>query len=69
MTRKDFIKLAGALKNIQPDIPGVMEFNTKSVKVWNNWIAAVDSVADVCEQSNPQFNRKKFVKACGYEAL
>jgi hypothetical protein len=53
MTRKDFEAIAHALKNIP--------FTDPQDRV----IVACRLAEDVCAPSNPNFNRNRFLKACG----
>jgi hypothetical protein len=53
MTRKDFEAIANALKNIP--------FTDPQDRV----IVACRLAEDVCAPSNPNFNRNRFLKACG----
>jgi hypothetical protein len=54
MSKKDYIKLADAIK--------------QAVDRWGKtdalWMAA-DRIAMVCRYDNPAFNRDKFMEACG----
>lgn len=55
MTRKDYVKLAEALKNRRP------------CETWLNkmvqWVHDRDAVSEVLAQDNPKFNRNRFIKA------
>lgn len=57
MTRKDYIKLAAAIKKARQDI-----------MFYDNAQAAIESVvtglADALGDDNPRFDRERFVKAC-----
>jgi len=57
MTRKHFEALAAALQTTKPSM-GVC---------WNQWRADVDHLTDVCARFNPNFDRARFLKACGVE--
>jgi len=54
MTRKHFIAIAAALKANREAA------NDKDVAD-----SASRAIADVCAQSNPQFSRIRFLRACG----
>lgn len=55
MTRKDYVKLAEALRLSRPTL-------------WNDigraaWRAARDSIADTLQDDNPRFDRERFYNA------
>jgi len=54
MTRKHFIAIAAALKA-----------NRESASDKDAADSASRAIADVCAQTNPQFNRFRFLSACG----
>jgi len=60
MTRKDYIRIAAALKaarnQFHPD-----DFQ----KVYAGWYSTVTFLADALAQDNPKFDRTRFVAACG----
>jgi hypothetical protein len=70
MTKKHFEALAAALKFIKPS--GNPVCPPKDVKVFlagqqREWDYAVEATADVCSKFNPNFDRARFLKACGVE--
>lgn len=56
MTRKDYIALAAALKDEQPNPESVTH------ACWNNNVLAV---ANVLQDDNPRFDRERFLRAAG----
>ena len=65
MTRKHFNLLAGALWAVRPKPPisGTMIHGALTVQ----WQADCEAVADVCQKANANFNRDRFLSACGIE--
>jgi len=63
MTKKHFEALAAALKESEtPD-------SQESEKAWvshNQWKQDCWAVARVCQQFNNNFDRERFLDACGY---
>lgn len=63
MTRKDFQLIADALANATPFIdPGV-----SSREAWgaaSGWARSINKLAAALQQSNPRYDREKFVDAC-----
>jgi len=61
MSRKDYIKLAYALKLAAP-----CNWNDRTADdTWRDCIAAV---ADVLKADNDRFQRERFARACGAES-
>jgi hypothetical protein len=58
MTRKHFNALANALNSIMP------AWTAEDRVEYDRWWATVRVTADVCESSNPRFNRTLFLRAC-----
>lgn len=58
MTRKHFRELAATLK---ANMPSPVFEVTKTVQ----WRADVSAIANACSLFNPQFDRAKFLDACG----
>ena len=55
MTKKHFVKLAAIIRdneNIADDGTG---------------LAIAEDIADMCAAENPQFDRRRFLEACGVE--
>ena len=61
MTKKHFEALAAALNGVGP-LHGDM-----STKDAIQWRSDVEAVAAVCARFNPNFDRTRFLKACGVE--
>ena len=64
MTKKDYIKLAQALKDSRPSMlqHGPNYYNGV-IQTWNE---VVEHLAATLQFDNPQFNRARFLHACGY---
>ncbi len=58
MTKKHFITLAKNLLACRPD-------NARSTEAGKAWIAACNGIADTCAASNGNFDRARFLAACG----
>lgn len=58
MTRKDFQLIADALKNSKPT-------TGEARSIHDQWNLTVSNIADSLATTNPGFNRRLFVKACG----
>jgi hypothetical protein len=58
MTKKHFISLAAMFKAERPQ----PHWDGNKLTVWN---ALVVGTADVCRQTNPRFDRERFITACG----
>ena len=50
--------LAAALQDVAPEKGGAMR---------DQWINDVCAIATVCDESNPRFDRARFLKACGVQ--
>lgn len=61
MTKKDYEKIAAALKQAKQDCD--RDFNNH-VDVHYYYCS---NIAYILAADNPRFNRDKFLKACGYE--
>lgn len=66
MTKKHFVALAAALKSSAPLDKGALNDDTDCALI-RQWRDDCRAVASVCAQFNPNFNRAKFLKACGME--
>ena len=69
MSRKDFEAIAAAIKGERMSKP---ENTTQQDEIalqvhYNTLDLAARSLADICAQSNPNFDRARFLKACGVE--
>lgn len=58
MSKKHFEALAAALKAMQPHLTEELIYQ---------WELDCDAVADVCARFNPNFDRARFLTACGVE--
>jgi len=63
MSKKHFEALAAALQANRA-VEGGMGFYKFSEE---QWLDGVGRVADVCASFNPNFDRARFLKACGVE--
>jgi hypothetical protein len=57
MTKKHFIRLSKSLRALIPPI-------TSDPEVHTQWVAVVWACIDLCAESNPAFNRTRFITAC-----
>lgn len=64
MSKKDYILLAQALKNGQPDSRLIQPEYWQTA--CTQWKITVKFLSDSLAQDNPRFNRAKFLQACGY---
>lgn len=60
MTKKDFEALASALHAVQPNPHSY----TYTPEQYGTWDMTVQSVANVCAESNDRFNRDRFLNWC-----
>ncbi len=67
MSRKDYVRLANALKYVRPSNPLSTPENHKLVleSMSKQWLWTVDSIADVLAADNGRFDRERFNHACG----
>ena len=74
MSKKDYIKLAQALKDSKPEVLEEDDFNTfdyaysVSVHKMAQWNQNVENICHVLESDNPRFIPSRFYIACGYSA-
>ena len=61
LTKKHFDALAAALSNTRPGV------GSKSSLLDWQWKSDVGTVANVCARFNPNFDRARFLAACGVE--
>ena len=61
LTKKHFEALAAALKDRMPVEP-------RTSNVGTQWYWDVQAMTDVCARFNPNFDRVRFLKACGVES-
>lgn len=59
MTRKDFEGMAKAIRSSRPENP-LSGGHTIADRI-------AEEIATVCAKSNPQFDRTRFLRACGVE--
>lgn len=59
MTKKDYVKLAAALKQTRPLA------NEVSTETSNAWKETVDAIVSVLRNDNDRFNAKRFYQAVG----
>lgn len=57
MTKKHFVALAAILKSLKPRIVTTTEHG--------QWAATVGAQASFCQSQNAQFDRARFLQACG----
>jgi hypothetical protein len=62
MQKRHFNALASNLRHVRPDAA-----NDNSATALCGWTQAVNAVADACRQFNPNFDRARFLAACGAE--
>jgi hypothetical protein len=55
-------------QHYEPGSGGRVLAHIASGQLLKGFDAAVRKVADVCENSNPRFNRERFLKACGIDS-
>lgn len=69
MSKKHFIQLAAALRASRPTTnkPHFADLTPCESMNLAGWRMTVRSVADVCAQTNPRFDRARFLAACGME--
>jgi len=70
LTRKDFILLAVALHTDAAHLYRVERRDYSQMTEWergayDQWNTTVSSVADALRRTNPNFDRAKFLAACG----
>lgn len=65
MTKKDFIKLAQALQDSRPvnSLHWGEHGHDFALQSWNN---TVEHITETLRLDNPQFNKARFLHACGY---
>ena len=61
MTRKDYIRFAAMLKQLQCMNPEQTNWDWFKVSFTSDF-------ADILERDNPRFNRARFLKACGVDS-
>ena len=61
MTRKDYVALAAALHNVQPELDTDGTYQPEGRAAWD---ACVRAVARVLAADNGRFDRDRFVRVC-----
>ena len=64
MTKKDYMKLAQALKDSKPTDMQLQADNSNIAL--HEWHIVINHVSLVLEHDNPRFDRDRFLAACGY---
>jgi hypothetical protein len=64
ITRKHFEAIADSIKNLKQGLIDSGELIYSDLQLV---IDMVDDMCDMCRQDNPNFDRDKFIKACGFE--
>ena len=64
MTRMHFKALADVLKATRPDSEST---DLVTMAKFEQWIIDARAIADTCGRFNPQFDRARFLDACGVE--
>lgn len=62
MTRKHFKTIAAALADLRPNNPTGWVSIGSALALWSD---CVYRMANLCADSNPRFDRDKFLAACG----
>lgn len=73
MTKKDYIKLAQALKDSKPIDIGKFFVENSPTERWNkgmleSWNNTVETIAMTLQHDNKSFNKARFLNACGYNS-
>ena len=65
MTRKDFVLIAATLLSERPDIEGYDSLNDWERGASDEWHTVCLAFAKALATTNPQFDRARFLIACG----
>lgn len=66
MSKKDYTRLAQALKDSKPSmLQAGPNYYNGVIQTWNN---TVETLAMTLQADNPRFNRDRFLAACGYNS-
>ena len=69
MTKKDYIRIAGALYDARDKTTTSIEemmLENDEVEPDEMWRVSVENIADILAEDNPAFDRTRFYTACGY---
>lgn len=66
MTKRHFVALAAAFKAARADVIS-KEPDASHTDLLDGISYAAEHVADACANDNPQFNRARFLAACGVD--
>jgi hypothetical protein len=71
MTKQDFAALAAAIAGQREDIAKARTVDDRQTTLINNLTCDLiaGAIADVCQRSNPRFDRGRFYAACGYDKV
>lgn len=69
MTKKDFEAIARAIQNDRKHWSAARGYDMAEIEGALSALSSVgESIATYCQQANPQFNRARFLAACGIES-
>ena len=68
MSKKHFVALATALRGSEPKNDGGVFTAKEQTARFIQWQIDVENITSVCARFNPNFDRARFLKACGVEA-
>ena len=64
MTRKDYVLIAEAMKDSRP-AANIDKGSLTGMNMWSVWIETGRNIAAALQTDNPNFNRSRFLAACG----
>ena len=68
LSRKHFESIADGIKNLKLALIDRNDFISRDLECDNQpFIDMVDDMCYMCRKDNPNFDRDKFIKACGFE--
>lgn len=67
MTRKDYVRIAAALKAQRDNIEDTAYRRSEDAHEWfvSGWEVTTRSIADALAADNPRFDRERFFRAAG----
>lgn len=65
MTRKDFQAIAKSLKDSRPDMSRTSMAKAGRDSAYVQWTITVEKFTGMCAAQNPNFDRDRFLAACG----